>query len=153
MQRHGFDVHDVFCSTPGNLEQELEAFHRVLGEVNEENGIARKTLLAGLCLKSDNFIFVAGDAAKSNIRSCTYFLQVLDKSWGPVGLFRELYDVAVASLADDQSPMRALAIFAKSTASVEIPEGAPVYRYEAIDSFESQLRTLLSAWLSGVHSI
>jgi hypothetical protein len=153
MQRHGFDVHDVFCSTPGNLEAELDAFHRVLGEINEKSGMPRKTLFAGLCLKSDNLIFVAGEAAKVNIRYCTYFVQVLDKSWGPVGLFRELYDVAIACVLDDQSPMRGAAIFAKAAALIEIPEGAPIYRYDDIASFEAQLRTLLKDWLDGLHSI
>jgi hypothetical protein len=156
MQRHGFEMHDVFCSAPGNLGEELQSFHVIVGEVNEAVGMAHKTLLAPLCLKSNNLILIAADAAKDNIRYCSFFVQVLQDSWGPVGLFRELYDVAAECLADEQAPMRSIAVFVKPPASVEIPSGAPVYHYDQIQSFEAQLRTVCTEWLSavvGVHSI
>lgn len=148
MQRHGFEIHDIFCSTPGDLGQELESFHIVVGQVNEGAGMAHKTLLAPLCLRSNNLILVVGDPAKENIRYCSFFVQVLKDSWGPVGLFRELYDVAQACLKDERSPMRGIAIFVKQPASAEIPSGAPVYSFDTVESFEAQLRAVLTEWLN-----
>lgn len=147
MQRHGFEIHDIFCSTPGDLGQELQSFHVVTGEVNEATGMAHKTLLAPLCLRSNNLILVAADPAKENIRYCSFFVQVLKDSWGPVGLFRELYDVAQACLKDERSPMRGIAIFAKQPASAEIPSDAPLYCFDTVESFEEQLRAVLTEWL------
>src|SRR5580704_14903416 len=112
MQRHGFEIHDIFCSTPGNLSKELEVFHAVVGEVNEAVGMPHQALFAPLCLKTNNLIFIAGDAAKDNIRYCSFFVQILQDSWGPVGLFRELYDVAAACLKEDR-----IAVFVKPPAS------------------------------------
>jgi hypothetical protein len=148
MQRHGFEIHDIFCSTPGNLNPELESFHKVAAEVNEI-GMPHKTLLAALCLKSNNLIFVAGDLAKENIRYCSFFVQVLEDSWGPAGLFRELYDLAESCLKDENAPMRAMAVFVKPPASAAIPAGATVYTYDTIESFESQLQAVLGEWLRG----
>jgi hypothetical protein len=150
MRRHGFEMHDVFCSAPGNLGEELESFHRIVGEVNEAVGMPHKTLLAPLCLKSNNLILIAADPAKDNIRYCSFFVQVLKDSWGPVGLFRELYDVAAECRRDEQAPMREIAVFVKPPGSVEIPGDSPVHRYDTLASFESQLRTVLTRWLSGV---
>ena len=145
-------MHDIFCSAPGNLSQELDSFHAVAGEVNETVGMSCKTLLACLCLKSDNLIFLAGDAAVENIRGCSFFVQVLQDSWGPAGLFRGLYDAAAKCLKDEQAPMREIAIFVRSPSSMELPPGAPVYRYETIEGFERQLRTVLTEWLNAVLS-
>ena len=150
MLRHGFEMHDIFCSAPGNLAEELASFHAIVGQVNEAVGMAHKMLLAPLCLKSNNMIFLAADAAKDNIRHCSFFIQVLHDSWGPAGLFRDLYDMALTCLKDEKVPMRTIAVFAKSPASIEIPSGATVYHYDTIDAFESQLRTMLTEWLTGV---
>jgi len=150
MQRHGFEMHDIFCSAPGSLAEELDAFYAVAGEVNEAVGAAHKTLLAGLCLKSDNLIFTAADAAKDNIRYCSFFVQVLKDSWGPVGLFRELYDVAESCLKDDEAPLRGIAVFVKTPGTAAVPVGSTIYRYETMESFQSQLRAVLTDWLTAV---
>ena len=147
MQKHGFELHDIFCSTPGNLTKELEVFHQVVGEVNEAVGMPHKTLFAPLCLKTNNLIFMAADAAKENISYCSFFVQVLQDSWGPVGLFRELYDFADTCAKDEQQPMREIAVFVKPPASAAIPPGATVYHYDTLESFDSQLRAVLTAWL------
>jgi len=150
LQRHGFEMHDIFCSAPGNLVEELDAFYAVAGEVNEAVGAPYKTLLAGLCLKSDNLIFTAANAAKDNIRYCSFFVQLLKDSWGPVGLFRELYDVAESCLKDDQAPMRGIAVFVKPPGTAAVPAGSAIFHYETIESFQSQLRAVLTDWLTAV---
>jgi hypothetical protein len=149
MQKHGFEIHNVFCSTPGDLANELQCFYRVAGEVNEATGMPHNTLFAGVALRSNNHNFIAGDDAKDNVRHCSFFVQVFEGSWGPAGLFRELFDLAEICMKDEQAPMRGIAVFVKAPASLEIA-GANIRRYESTESFESQLREVMTEWLRSV---
>src|SRR4051812_48646246 len=110
-----YRMHRVFCATPGDLEEERRAFHDVLGDVNQEEGMAQGILLVPVSILPavvDKRAFQS--AITENIRSCRYYVQVIEDTWGaPEKNFERDYAVALRCAADPELPMQDVAVLFK----------------------------------------
>jgi hypothetical protein len=155
-----FQTHRVFCATPGDLEEERRAFQDVAGRLNEEEGMPRGLLFAPVTIVPsvlDKRAFQG--AVNENIRSCSFFVQVLEDTWGPPEKnFERDYALALRCAADPALPMREVAVLCKRPLlphRVE-PEVAELKRrldspdFVSIAEFEQRLRDLLSRWFAAL---
>jgi hypothetical protein len=149
-----FRMYRVVCATPGDseddLERERQAFHEVLGEVNETEGMPLGILFVPVSVpphmsNKTSFQPLVDD----NVRACTFFVQVLHHTWGPpTRNFEHDYQLANACCADAQLPMEGVAVFLKA-----IEPGAAEFKgsaseFKSMDEFKTCLRSQLSAWLA-----
>jgi len=95
MLKHGFDMHRVFLSAPGDLERERDACRSAISEVNAAEAMPLKILLVTVGLQSDDQIVGFRSAVADNIRECAYYVQVFDDDWGPKNLFRKMFYLAI----------------------------------------------------------
>ena len=51
MMKHGFDMHRVYISGPGDLEREREAVRTAISEANAEDAMPHKILLVSAGLR------------------------------------------------------------------------------------------------------
>src|SRR5271168_962501 len=93
---HGFDFYRVFCSTPGTLDEEQNAFLETVGAVNESFAIGSKRLFVPVvCLGAANTGAYNG-AVRQNVRDADFFVQILGHSWGVESAeFEELFEYAI----------------------------------------------------------
>jgi hypothetical protein len=161
-----YAVHRVFCSTPGDLEPERQAFHDAVGEVNEDVGVTRNVLFAPVSIVPlmVNKLFYQ-PAVDANVRECKFFVQVLQHTWGPREKNFECdYNLAWRLKSDPGSAMEGVALFFKAADGFEVePEilqlksstqsrpGCAVYEFASLDEYKRQLRDQLTAWLRTVH--
>src|SRR5690348_4019000 len=110
-----YQMHRVFCATPGDLEEERQAFYEVMAELNQEEAMPRGILLVSLSIVpyvTDKRAFQG--AVSENIRSCRYYVQVLEDTWGPPQKnFERDYALALRSVSDPELPMQDAAVFFK----------------------------------------
>src|SRR5271170_7786072 len=79
-----YKLHRVFCASPGDLEPEREAFHDVIGQVNEAEGMAKSILLVPVSIVPNMVNKLAFQPlVDANVQECTFFVQVLQNTWGP----------------------------------------------------------------------
>ena len=161
-----YALHRVFCSTPGDLEPERQAFHDVIGEVNEAEGVPRNVLFVAVSIVPlmVNKLFFQ-PAVDANVRDCKFFVQVLQNTWGPPERnFESDYNLACRLKAEPDAPMEGVAVFFKAANGLEVEPGilqlkssAPsqlgcsVYEFGSLDEYKQQLRDQLTAWLRTVH--
>ena len=69
MLKHGFDMHRVFLSAPGDLERERDACRSVISDVNAADAMPVKILLVTVGLTSDEQIVGFRSAVAENIRA------------------------------------------------------------------------------------
>jgi ribosomal protein S18 acetylase RimI-like enzyme len=142
---------NVFCATPGDLEDERDAFYRAVTQVNESVGIKLSLLFAPLSIVptiSDKTRFQK--AVDENIRMCSYYILALNDTWGPPHLnFEEDYRLALACLDDASLPMKEVVVLLKNAAAGRALLGdnrARCIDYQDIAEFESIMRELLTEW-------
>ncbi len=154
-------MHRIFCATPGDLEQERLAFYQVMSEFNASHAMPRGVLFVSLSIVptvADMRPFQA--VVLENIRSCRYYIQVLEDSWGPPQKnFEREYAVAARCAADPELPMQETAVFFKKPLlphrvepeikelAASLPQAA---HFEKIEQFREQLHVLLARWLETV---
>lgn len=158
-----YTMHRIFCATPGDLEPERQAFHDVVGQVNEAEGMPRNILFVPLSivpLMSNKLIFRT--AVEDNIRQCRFFIQVLQNTWGPsTRNFEPDYNLACRLKDDPASLMEGVAMFFKAANEVEpgIAElkspfqsqpKCAAYEFATLDEYKQQLRAQLSTWLRNI---
>src|ERR1700722_18172855 len=97
---HGFDMHRVFISGPGDLEPDRQVCRDAIAEVNQTKAMPFKTLLVSVGLMNDDQIIGYRSAVAENVRQCTYFVQIFQDDWGPKNLFRKMFYLA-AECRDD----------------------------------------------------
>src|ERR1035438_2083660 len=120
-----YALHRVFCSTPGDLEPERQAFHDVIGEVNEAEGMPRNVLFVPVSIVPlmVNKLFFQ-PAVDANVRECKFFVQVLQHTWGPPERnFESDYNLACRLKADPGSSMDGVALFFKAADGLEVEPG------------------------------
>jgi hypothetical protein len=155
----------IFCSTPGDLEGERQAFHDVVGEVNEAVGLPRNVLFAPVSIVPlmVNKLFYQ-PAVEANVRECKFFVQVLQHTWGPQERnFKCDFDMAWHLKSDPGFPMEGVALFFKAAdgfdvepgilqlkSSMQSQPGCAIYEFASLDEYKQQLRDQLSAWLATV---
>ena len=158
-----FKMHRIFCGAPDDVEQERHAFHEVIGEVNECGMVSNGVLFVPVSLLPNmvntNFF---RSSVESNIEACTFFVQILDKTWGPpTRNFQWKYEMAYRLKNDADSSIQEVAVFFKGQAGKESgsfeelklsvrENGSPCYCFENIAEFREKLRSQLSAWYTAI---
>ena len=159
---HGFDMHRVFISTPGDLSREREACRAAISAVNESDAMPLKILLVAVGLTTDEGVVTHRAAVADNIRQCTYHIQVFQDDWGPKNLFRKMYFLAEECRDDASLPMREVIICLKDAPhetdleilafrkELEERPGVRILRFDKPETLKPQLVDICTAW---VHSI
>lgn len=162
-----FVMHRVFCSTPGDLEEERQAFYNVMSEINESAAMPRGILFVAVALPGSTCDKRPYQAAISeNVRACRYYVQVLEDTWGPPERnFERDYVLATKCVEDSSLPMRDVAVLFKKPLVpdqvdqrvtdlkrlLETENGRPHYNYSDIAEFKIRLREQLSGWLQTIN--
>jgi hypothetical protein len=161
-----YSMHRIFCAAAGDLEEERDAFYKVVGEFNAEHAMPRGILFVAVALPvstTDKRPFQA--AVSENIRACRYYIQVLEDTWGPPEKnFERDYAVASKCLADPNLPMQAVAVlFKKPLLPHRVEAGVMELKqkleadnsqahagFDTLDEYRRQVHQLLSRWLEMV---
>jgi hypothetical protein len=157
-----YTMHRVFCGTPAELEDERQAFHDVLAEVNEAEGMALGILFVPVSILPNmaNKV-VYQPAVESNVRDCEFFVQVLLETWGPPNRnFETDYGLACRLKSDAACLMQGVAVFFKAADGREVEAGivelktslqsehdGAAHEFATLDEFKQQLRAQISKWL------
>lgn len=156
-----YSMHRIFCATPGDLEQEREAFYKVMSEFNEHEAMPRGILLVSLSLvpgvvDKRPYQAVIGE----NIRTCRYYIQVLEDTWGPPQKnFERDYTLARQCESDPALPMQEVAVLFKKPLVPHQVEPSILELKQRVDSgpdfadtaeYKLRLRALLEKWLPTV---
>src|SRR5262245_25051776 len=147
-----YRILNVFCAVPGDLEPEQDALYRATAQVNETHAMKAGTLFAPLSLMP-----ASTDKAKfqhdvdRNIRLSSYFVLVIDATWGPPERNFER-DLALAREceSDPKLPMQGVVALVKSTSPEAVRTSlGDVQQIEFLDTSdaESKFRSLLVEWL------
>jgi hypothetical protein len=159
MLKHGFDMHSVFLSAPGDLERERDACRSVISDVNGAEAMPSKILLATIGLTSDEQIVGFRSAVAENIRQCAYFIQVFEDDWGPKNLFRKMFFLATECRDDAALAMQEVVVFLKAAPREADPEilafrkeleelqSVSVFHFDNIESLKTQLRQASTEWV------
>jgi hypothetical protein len=158
-----FRLQYVFFAAPFDGEEEFKAFHQALGAFNEEEAMPHGCLFASLVIApalADKRPF--DGSINENIRMSSYYLQVIEDSWGPPQRdFERDWAMAQRALADPALPMRETVVLFKAPllphkvdpAIVELKNNllraeGPHAAFDDPRQFQKLLRTLFSRWLA-----
>jgi hypothetical protein len=159
MQKHGFDMHRVFLSAPGDLERERDACRNAIGDVNSASAMPAQILLVTVGLNSDDGIVGYRSAVADNIRASAYYVQVFDDDWGPKNLFRKMFFLAAECRDDPNFPMKELVVFLKDAPRETDPEilgfrkelqeqpGVQAFAFEHAETLKTQLQQVSTEWI------
>jgi len=156
-----YSMHRIFCATPGDLEEEREAFYSVMAKFNETKAMPRGILFVSLSIVpgvADKRAFQP--AVSENIRTCRYYIQVLEDTWGPPEKnFERDHALAVKCAADPDQPMQDVAVLFKkpllphqvepSVSELKRSRGGEL-AFETIEQYREHLWAMLSKWLETV---
>ncbi|GEM_PF-739292 len=153
--RGPYAIHRFVCSTTPYVDEEKELALALNSRFCEEVTMPDQILLAAASFRTpfDPLVHKAG--VEDNIRSSTFFLQILDQEEPPPRPYKAFVDYALKCQDDPQMPMRAVAVFFKDTGTTA--QEAIAYRQSLASrcdvrvfadrpSFETQLWEILSAW-------
>lgn len=140
------------------------AFYKVMAKFNEAEAMPRGILLVSLALPASTADKRPYQAAMAeNIRSCGYYIQLLEETWGPPERnFERDYALALRCLEDPEMPMQEVAVMFKKPLvphqmdprieelkqKLERDGSRPLLEFDTIPEFERQLYELLSTWLA-----
>jgi hypothetical protein len=159
MLQHGFDMHRVFLSAPGDLERERDACRSVISEANAAEAMLLKILLVTVGLPTDDQIVGFRSAVSENIRQCAYYVQVFEDDWGPKNLFRKMFYLATECRDDAALPMQEVVVFLKAAPRETDPEilafrkelqeqpGVRVFHFHQLESLKTQFQQVSSGWV------
>ena len=122
MLLHGFNMHRVYLSAPGELEKEKQLCREVISEVNEVDAMKDKILLVSVGLREDGAVDQIRGPVADNIRQCSFFIQVFEDDWGPKNLMRKMFFTAYEARVDASLPMREVVVFLKDAPRETDPE-------------------------------
>ncbi|HLI85202.1 MAG TPA: hypothetical protein VKV17_14885 [Bryobacteraceae bacterium] len=164
MLKHGFDMHRVFLSAPGDLAAERETCRAAIAQVNESEAMPAKILLVPVGLVHDGHIVDYRAAVADNVRASAYFIQIFDDDWGPKNLFRKMFHLALDCRADPACPMREVVVFLKAAPRETAPEilafrqelaerqDVPVFGFDTAEGLKEQLAVVCGAWVRAIVS-
>jgi hypothetical protein len=159
MIKHGFDMHNIFLSAPGDLEKERVICRRAISEVNANDAMPSKILLVTVGLTSDAHIVDFRSAVAENIRQSAYFIQVFEDDWGPKNLFRKMFYLAADCREDPALPMQEVVVFLKAApretdseilafrAELEQRQDVRVFHFDKPDDLNAQLMEICRDWV------
>ena len=161
-----YTMHRIFCGAAGDLEEERQAFYKVMADFNTEQAMPRGILFVAVSLPDrtyDKRPFQA--AVTENIRACRYYIQVLEDTWGPPEKnFERDHAIAVKCVTDPNLPMQEVAVlFKKPLLPGQVEPGVielkrelatdnrqPHASFDSLEEYERRLHGLLSGWLETV---
>ena len=159
MLKHGFEMHRVFLSAPGDLEKERETCRSAISEVNDAEAMPSQILLVTVGLPSDDQIVGFRSAVSENVRQCAYYVQVFEDDWGPKNLFRKMFYLAIECRDDATLPMQDVVVFLKAAPRETDPEivafrkeleeqpGVRVFHFDQLENLKTQLQQVSSGWV------
>jgi hypothetical protein len=162
MIKHGFDMHQVFLSAPGDLEKERDTCRGAISEVNASDAMPAKILLVTVGLTSDGQIVDFRSAVAENVRQSAYYVQIFEDDWGPKNLFRKMFYLAIDCRDDPAFPMQEVAVFLKERSArnrsrnsgvSQRTRTAPGYArvsFRETERLKAQLIELSSEWVGSV---
>jgi hypothetical protein len=165
MLKHGFDMHHVFLSAPGDLERERDTCRSTIGEINASDAMPSKILLVALGLTNDSHIIDFRSAVAENIRQCEYFVQLFEDDWGPKNLFRKMFYLAADCREDPAFPMQELVVFLKAAPRETDPEilafrkeladrpDVRVFHFDKIENLNAQFAEVCRAWVRSIPAV
>jgi hypothetical protein len=161
-----YNMHRIFCAAAGDLERERAAFYDVMGDFNAAHAMPRNVLFIAVALPDRTYDKRPFQAAVSeNIRSCRYYIQVVEDTWGPPEKnFERDHAVACQCVADPGLPMQEIAVlFKKPLMPHQVEPGILDLKrkleadrdqlhaeFDSIEEYRRQLHGLLSRWLETV---
>jgi hypothetical protein len=174
-----YTLHRIFCSTPGGLEAERQAFHEVIGQVNETEGMPKSILFVPVSIVPNIVDKTAFQSTvDANVRDCKFFVQVLQNTWGPpTKNFETEFNLASRLKSDPGALMSGVSIFFKAADGLEIEptilrlkassqsqesqsqesqsqetqsRDCSAHEFATLDEYKQRLRMQLSAWLRAV---
>jgi hypothetical protein len=164
MLNHGFDMHRVYISAPGDLEEERAVCRAVIAETNAKEAMPSKILLVSVGLPMEEQILNYRTAVAQNIRQCAYYIQVFQDEWGPSNLCRKMFYLAYDQRKEADLPMQEVVVFLKDApretdASIlafrkELEDLADVrvFRFENPKDMKAQLSAVTSGWVREIQS-
>jgi hypothetical protein len=159
---HGFDMHRVFISTPGDLSLEQETCRAAISEVNERKAMPQKTLLVSVGLPHNEQIVGYRSAVAENVRQCAYYIQVFEDDWGPKNLFRKMFTLATECRDDSNFPMREIVVCLKRAPGetdaeilafrkeLEDRQDMRVLHFDNPENLKAQLVEVCSGWVRSI---
>ena len=110
-----YEMHRIFCSAAGDLEEERQIFHKVIGSFNEQHAMKRNILLVSVSLPEAVVNKLGYQSVMyENIRDCRYYIQLLEDTWGPPQKnFEKEYALAKRCEADPAQLMQEAVVFFK----------------------------------------
>ena len=164
MLKHGFDMHHVFLSAPGDLERERDICRAAISEINENEAMPSKILLVSIGLPSTSLIVDFRAAVAENIRQSAYFVQIFEDDWGPKNLYRKMFYLAAECRDDPAFPMQEVVVFLKAAPretdpeilafrkELEDREDVRVFHFDKPESLKAQIIEVSSAWVRSILS-
>src|ERR1019366_6733071 len=162
MLKHGFDMHQLFLSAPGDLEKERDACRSAISEVNSAEAMPLKILLVSVGLTCDDHVVGFRSAVADNIRQSAYYVQVFEDDWGPKNLFRKMFYLAIECRDDPALPMREVVVFLKDAPretdheilafrqELEERQDVRVFHFDKPDSLKAQFTELAAQWVRSI---
>jgi hypothetical protein len=172
-----YKLHRVFCATPGNLEPERQAFHDVIGQVNEAEAMAKSILFVPVSIVPNMVNKLAlQPMVEANVEWCTFFVLVLQNTWGPPGKnFEAEYNLARRLKSDPDAEMKGVSLFFKAADGLQVDPAVlqlrssmhsrqdhaahdfasydfASYEFASMEVFKEQLRVQLTAWMRMVET-
>jgi hypothetical protein len=155
-----YAMYRVFCATPGDVEEERQAFYKAIGEFNANHAMPRGVLFVSLSILDTVFDKRPYQSAiNENIRSCRYYVQILEETWGPpTKNFERDYALALRCLEDPEMPMQEVPVFFKKPLlpnQVEAPvrelkQKLGAGEFSTASEFKQRLTERLAAWLESI---
>ena len=148
----------VFFATPFDSDAELKTFHEVIASFNEDQAMPAGYLFTSL-------IIVSGLADKrpmqgavsENIRMCSYYLQVIEDTWGPPQRdYERDWALAQTCLDDPSMPMKEAVMLFKAPllphkvdpAIIELKKTLPdAPTFETPQQLGELLKPMFTRWL------
>ena len=159
---HGFDMHRVYLSAPGDLDAEKQLCREVVSETNEHEAMPASILLVSVGLPQEGLVEQFRTVVADNIRQCEYFIQVFEDDWGPRNLMRKMFYLAYERRSDETLPMREVVVFLKDApretdAEIlafrkELAElsGIRLVHFRTADEMRRELRPVTSGWVQQI---
>lgn len=161
-QTHGFDAYRIYISAPGDLDDDRQACHDAIANVNKLAAMPANVLLVSLGLRENSHIEGNRGIVSDNVRWSSYFIQIFQDDWGPRNLFHKLFLLALECRDDAAMPMRDVVVCLKDApherdAEVlefrrELEKRTDVHliRYSKPEQMTEQLEEVLRSWSEAI---
>lgn len=161
---HGFDMHRIFLSAPGDLASEKIIAREAISAINGKEAMPDKILMVTVGLPDEALVEGHRSAVAENIRQVRFFLQIFEDDWGPKNLMRKMFYLAWDGRADASLPMEDVVVFLKAAPRETDPEilgfrkeledvaGPKLRHFKNGDELRQGVHEAVSQWLRRVRA-